>query len=408
MGGRTLVPQHLAAGLLAVIAIFPFPLHEAVLLAATGCCLVTALQARWAVGDLRVSWAVLLLGLWIPLTLFWSVDPATTLTAVVKTLALLTVGVLITGGRDIRQVMVCVAEAATFVLLLSWAAAVLVPHIGLTPDLHEQGSLRGVFVHRNYLAFFSVLALLTYAMLALDGRRGRPYYLAGAALAAASIIAAASRTSWLVLAVVLLLAGVTWLARRATSSVATLMLIIGGAATALGWLVLRFFVPVVGAIGRDTTLTGRTDIWESVVEAIGHRPLTGYGWNALYQQGTAVTEAMWAGAGFRFYHAHNGYLQIALEGGYVALALALLLVLTAAYRSLQIYASQRGAAALWPLLLVTTLAIYNTTETVAFTGLGLVLLVMLSCLGPPGAHRSASPSSRRQDRACAVPERVKS
>src|SRR5690606_1197609 len=38
------------------------------------------------------------------------------------------------------------------------------------------------------------------------------------------------------------------------------------------------YLPVVTeGLGKDQTLTGRTEIWEGVVWAIGERPLTGYG-----------------------------------------------------------------------------------------------------------------------------------
>ncbi len=67
------------------------------------------------------------------------------------------------------------------------------------------------------------------------------------------------------------------------------------------------------SLGRDTTLTGRTEVWADVIPAWEKHPLLGYGLGSF-----------WTDARRKLYDiptAHNGYLDILLEQGEVGLAL---------------------------------------------------------------------------------------
>ena len=66
----------------------------------------------------------------------------------------------------------------------------------------------------------------------------------------------------------------------------------------LVWFATANLDTVARSVGRDPTLTGRTDIWSVVLQAVADRPVQGYGWSALWHAGTPVTERMWAQGGF--------------------------------------------------------------------------------------------------------------
>jgi O-antigen ligase len=66
------------------------------------------------------------------------------------------------------------------------------------------------------------------------------------------------------------------------------------------------------SLGRDDTLTGRTEVWATVLPAMAQQPLLGYGFGSF-----------WTDARRQLYDiptAHNGYLDILLELGEVGLA----------------------------------------------------------------------------------------
>lgn len=68
-------------------------------------------------------------------------------------------------------------------------------------------------------------------------------------------------------------------------------------------------------MNRDITLTGRTEIWPKVVEKLRRSPITGVGNDAVVSVGLEEKSA------------HNHWLHVSLEGGYIAFALLVLGIL---------------------------------------------------------------------------------
>ena len=91
---------------------------------------------------------------------------------------------------------------------------------------------------------------------------------------------------------------------------------------------------VLGLFGKDSTLTGRTYLWEQGWEAAQQRPLLGYGYAAYWVQGFADPERLWA----EFYistrtgfHFHNTYVETLVELGFIGVTMLALVILRAFY-----------------------------------------------------------------------------
>ena len=78
------------------------------------------------------------------------------------------------------------------------------------------------------------------------------------------------------------------------------------------------FASVVELLGRDTTLTGRTDLWMELL-AQPFNPVLGYGYQSFWQ----TPEAARLGEKFYFIpnQAHNGYLEVYIQTGVISLLL---------------------------------------------------------------------------------------
>lgn len=86
---------------------------------------------------------------------------------------------------------------------------------------------------------------------------------------------------------------------------------------------------VVDGLGKDLTLTGRTPLWEYlIVEKITLRPWLGYGFHGFWQPwrgsdnpaANALDGKLWMPSGDGYWtppHAHNGFMEIILELGWV-------------------------------------------------------------------------------------------
>jgi exopolysaccharide production protein ExoQ len=108
------------------------------------------------------------------------------------------------------------------------------------------------------------------------------------------------------------------------------------------------------SLGRNNTLTGRTDVWAAVLPAMKQQPLLGYGFGSF-----------WTDARRELYDiptAHNGYLDILLELGEVGLAFYVVWLLSCARQLHRALAQDYDWASLAICFLLMTL-IYNTTES---------------------------------------------
>ena len=131
-------------------------------------------------------------------------------------------------------------------------------------------------------------------------------------------------TTMLMLALFAAYLGVRHLSHRLTKRTSFALLLFVVAATAAASASIYCFSSVVlGALGRDPTLTGRTEIWAVLLESVRKRPLLGYGFCAFWQGLNGESGAVIHRFHWTFGYAHNGYLEICLQLGLAGLAIFL-------------------------------------------------------------------------------------
>lgn len=79
----------------------------------------------------------------------------------------------------------------------------------------------------------------------------------------------------------------------------------------------ELFVSAAEGLGKDSTMTGRTDVWAIAKEAISDRPFFGWGYDSH--------ASVFATPGYEieFNHYHNGFLDTLIAGGVFLLAIVL-------------------------------------------------------------------------------------
>ena len=90
----------------------------------------------------------------------------------------------------------------------------------------------------------------------------------------------------------------------------------------------NLFGSILKAFGKNTSLTGRTIIWQTARKVWDENPFLGVGLNGFRVWGNAYAEDLWARfqpgrTGINF---HNLWYEIVVQFGYVGLAVALLIV----------------------------------------------------------------------------------
>jgi O-antigen ligase len=115
-----------------------------------------------------------------------------------------------------------------------------------------------------------------------------------------------------------------------------------------------------GLMGRDPTLTGRTDIWKVLLQ-MQTNPLIGLGYASLWAGDRMAAILRIAGSNF-VNETHNGYLEIYMTLGFVGLALCVVFLL-AGFRKICRQISVFPHYAAFALALWVIVVIYNRTES---------------------------------------------
>jgi len=123
------------------------------------------------------------------------------------------------------------------------------------------------------------------------------------------------------------------------------------------------------ALGRDETLTGRSDIWAYLVPYVMDRPILGHGFGGFWTD--AIREATSS-------HAHNGYLDMILNLGFAGHILFSIFLLSCCRRLQKVMTQDFDWGAFGICFLVMAI-VHNIAESsiVGFTGiLSTVILVL--------------------------------
>lgn len=278
----------------------------------------------------RFQW-VIAFGVLACLSTFWSNAPGVTGRASLQYMSHAVCALIAARTISIRTLTLGTIAGVLLVVLFSLAFG----QYRYDP-IDGDYSFIGAFSSKNLLGFFSSVGIyFSLAALFILRERG-PWRLlalaclgiAGYALAicssATSVIATATTLAMMVgLGVVLMFAPGT----RKAFFVAGIVMGIGIALIAAN---AGGFDALLGAFGKDSTLTGRTYLWGEGIAAAKQAPLLGVGYQGYWVQDFPDAERLWeefyidARSGFHF---HETYVEVAVELGLVGLALIVVMML---------------------------------------------------------------------------------
>jgi exopolysaccharide production protein ExoQ len=115
---------------------------------------------------------------------------------------------------------------------------------------------------------------------------------------------------------------------------------------------------VLQALGRDSTLTGRTELWQELLR-MNQNPLLGTGFESFFLGDRA--KALWAKYWWHPNEAHNGYLEVFLNLGWVGIGLLVVLMATG-YRNVANAFQRDPRSGSIRFALFAAALVYNVTE----------------------------------------------
>ena len=313
----------------------------------------------------REKWLWMIWGIALAST-FWSDVPVATLRSSLFLVQVTLFGVYFATHYSLKEQLRLLAVTFSIVVLLSIAIALALPSYGVMSSQEggvHAGAWRGIYMHKNGLGRMMVLSAIVFLLSTSSSRKYRWIAWAGFILSIAMVVLSTSKTSLaILLTLIVLLPFYKALRWRSSLAISFLipMVFVGGSVAVL---LASNAEAILGAFGRDLTLTGRTDLWAAVINKISERPWLGYGyggfWGSLEGESADVLSIVqWAAP-----HSHNGFLDLWLDLGLLGLLAFALSFLAVCWRSVLCLRLIKTSEGLLPLVYLTFLLLANLTES---------------------------------------------
>jgi exopolysaccharide production protein ExoQ len=291
------------------------------------------------------NWPIILFYSYLLISVVWAADPLVSFKRWFKEVGnIMIVMVILTEQNPLQAFRAVFVRCAYVLIPLSFIFVRYFPDLGRVYNIHS-GELEaiGVTFQKNSLgAMILVTALVTvWDLVEKNQPVGKP----------STRKKARDRLGfWLRVGIVLL--GI-YLLRLCDSKTSLVCLVLGGGilvATRIPWLkggvrhlgvwmpviILLLYVidslfgvkeSVLHGLGRDMTFTGRTEVWHALL-SLNIDPIIGTGFCSFWSdQRYLVKLPYWVA-----YSAHNGYVEIYIDGGFIAVSLLALLICVTAVR----------------------------------------------------------------------------
>jgi len=289
----------------------------------------------------------------------WSEAPLMTLRRSIAILGTTAFGIYLATSYSPRELLKLLAWVFGLIAVLSLGFVLLLPEYAL----HENGKWCGIYINKNFLGSMMSLAAITWLVYALCTSKARLVAIGFGGFSVALLLLSNSITSifaFMMLLSVLLLYGLfQWPRMRKPGPMILIMLAVLGLST----LLVINLDALLFALGRNETLSGRTELWKAIGEVIKQRPWTGYGFGAFWLGSEGMSG--YIGQLLHWYpgHAHNGFLDIWLQLGLVGVILFTITLIRNLFKALILTWREKGLVSMVPLLLLLFMTLHNITES---------------------------------------------
>lgn len=332
-----------------------------------------------------VSWALLAC-----VSFVWSDAPFTSLYHGIQLFFTILVGLILVNHTDLVGVQRLVFIAALAAAIGSIVFVAAVPQYAYS----LAGGWLGVFAHKNVMGAMMLVLFLTGAVLFFSG--WRPVLsLVGMCIGAALLVFSKSAASLVMAGATLPVLALAVGYRRGPIQFALCI----GVGIALATMVLMILEAadqnvmgvVLGQLGKDETLTGRTVIWDIAMDAYEQRPWLGYGFKGFWEGGGPGAEYLRNFTGYDFWHFHNNFIEVLVAFGFFGPVLFVGSIIFGFYRTLRAFAVEPVMPRIWPVLMLVIIVVACFAEVPLFVNHSfyqlLFIISVASVLQRSGVHQ---------------------
>jgi O-antigen ligase len=295
---------------------------------------------------------------------------------------------------SLEELMELMMMLGTTLAILSAVMIVAFPQYGLMHQTAHLNNWQGIFSHKNVAAENYVFLLTPVC----NRRIFQPRCMVYAGIILLFIAMAHSVTAIVACALYVVFMMCLPFFRRMSLRSMVFLIAASILMTVLSAFLLIGMTPqLAGFLGRDLTLTGRTDIWALLLQSAHKHPLLGYGYQAFWTGMDGESGQVYMTLHWIFTSAHNGFLEILLQVGMIGLAAVLLMLLKAMANAFVCVRNEDSAGIDWLVGLLFLTLLYNFDESSLLFPHTLVSVIFVMACGGLAMARA-----RVRERASAV------
>lgn len=342
----------------------------------------------------RLIFPLVIVVLYIGLSMFWSLSSFTAYRVFILLMFQILIGgylaVIILSGRGVQVITM----ASVLFVFVNLFFIVAFPHLGYDKGGFGgvyQGAMKGIFASKNVFgANLSIaVAILAHKAFGISGLRLHPIEFVAMAIALTMLFLSESVTS--IGSFLSVVSGIISLHlikkifdrdnfKRSISKILLLILIF----TLTVFVILAVDV-IQEVVGRDLTLTGRTEIWLYTIEMAFSHFFFGYGVSGfwyVHPDSFALLDRL----GYLIGQSHNGYIELFLHFGFVGFLISLYFLIWCVFLTFRLMkASPFRSESSMLLVIMLLLLVQNFSESILFypVRVGLAFFscaVFLSCV----------------------------
>ncbi|MEW8441398.1 MAG: O-antigen ligase family protein [Candidatus Thiodiazotropha taylori] len=248
------------------------------------------------------------------------------------------------------------------VLLISIVLSIIVSFIfpQITRDI--DGRWMGMTGHANTLGMVTVIGVWSsLSLFFLTKTKLKYFYFASLVLALIGLIGSRSVSSW-VIGIIILTGLIIMMNARNINGIKSIIyyFVVFWFATVFTTILYLLFPEyfsldaMLGLVGKNRTLTGRSELWLLADKAISMKPYFGWGFDSLASVLSNETKMLYG-------QFHNGYLNLMVEGGRIGLVLFFLFVVHYILLFITISTKNQNVFIVWFIIFLSIL-IHNISE----------------------------------------------
>jgi O-antigen ligase len=274
------------------------------------------------------------------------------------------------------------SKSFAIAIIMSFVYAIIPPHYGIMNEIHI-GAWRGIFLSKNGLAYAMALSLNVYINLTTTSMLEKLFKVAFMGLSILLIILSTGKGGLIIFMLLVVTYWACKIMQRLRWDILIPMLL--GLLMCGGTMGLALFYGIesfLNSIGKEMTLSARSQIWYGLWNAFQKKPLLGYGYGSFWEGGQKSTAASTVMSYFDWTsNPHSGLLDLLINIGIVGTVLYLIVFVCIYIRALYLVRFSKDSNFLWPFCFLTYLFLSNLAETNAMGFKDIPWVLYISVIG---------------------------